>query len=51
MRNLAGTLRRVGEGKWGPADMRRILDARERAAAGATAPAHGLYLTRVGYPD
>ena len=29
----------------------RILDARERGQAGATAPAHGLYLSRVFYPD
>ena len=50
VRNMAGTLRRVGEGKWSAADVRRALDARDRSAAGQTAPAGGLYLTGVGYP-
>lgn len=51
VRNFAGTLRRVGEGRWTPADMAALIAARDRAAAGPTAPACGLYLTKVGYPD
>jgi tRNA pseudouridine38-40 synthase len=51
MRNIAGTLRWVGEGKWTPDDVGRALAARRRSAAGPTAPAHGLYLTHVRYDD
>jgi tRNA pseudouridine38-40 synthase len=49
IRILAGTLRQVGEGKWSADDVRRVLDARYRAAAGPTAPPDGLYLTKVEY--
>jgi tRNA pseudouridine38-40 synthase len=50
VRNFAGSLRLVGEGKWSAEDLRRALEARDRAAAGPTAPAEGLYLTGVSYP-
>jgi tRNA pseudouridine38-40 synthase len=49
VRNMVGTLKRVGEGKWSAEDVSRILVARDRAAAGPTAPAGGLYLTDVFY--
>ena len=49
VRNMVGTLKRVGEGKWGAEDVARILSGRDRAAAGPTAPACGLYLTAVFY--
>lgn len=51
VRNLVGTLKLVGEGKWSPDDVTRALQARDRAAAGPTAPADGLTLVAVGYPD
>ena len=51
VRNFVGSLRLVGEGKWTAADLRAALEARDRAAAGPTAPACGLYLTEVGYPE
>jgi tRNA pseudouridine38-40 synthase len=51
MRNIAGTLRLVGEGKWTPDDVSRALDARRRSAAGPTAPPDGLYLTHVRFDD
>lgn len=51
VRNMVGTLKLVGGGKWEPADVRRALDARDRRAGGPTAPAEGLYLIAVIYPD
>jgi tRNA pseudouridine38-40 synthase len=49
VRNIVGTLKLVGEGKWTAADVAGALAARNRAAAGPTAPAEGLYLTAVRY--
>ncbi len=49
VRILVGTLLEVGEGKRKPEDMLRILEARDREAAGPTAPAHGLTLWKVEY--
>lgn len=51
VRNFVGTLKLVGEGKWTADDVRAALVARDRAAAGPTAPAEGLFLVRVDYPD
>jgi tRNA pseudouridine38-40 synthase len=49
VRNLVGTFILVGKGTLQSADLTRILEARSRAAAGATAPASGLYLVHVDY--
>jgi tRNA pseudouridine38-40 synthase len=49
VRNLVGSLKLVGEGKWARADLERALAARDRKAAGPTAPAEGLYLVAVRY--
>ncbi|MFC4352822.1 tRNA pseudouridine(38-40) synthase TruA [Fodinicurvata halophila] len=49
VRNIAGTLKQVGLGRWSPDDISAILEARNRAAAGETAPPEGLYLTGVSY--
>jgi len=49
VRNLVGTFLLVGKGTLSLEDLRRILDARERTAAGPTAPASGLYLVEVEY--
>ena len=49
VRNMVGTLKMVGEGKLAPEDIKRILEAKNRATAGATAPACGLYLNKVVY--
>lgn len=48
-RIIVGTLVAVGQGKLTPDDVPRILAAREREAAHATAPAHGLHLLHVRY--
>lgn len=50
VRNMVGTLKLVGEGKWRRDDVAAALQARDRAAAGQTAPAEGLTLVAVGYP-
>jgi len=50
VRNIVGTLLDVGAGKNEPADVIAMLAARDRRAAGATAPAHGLTLVNVLYP-
>ncbi|WP_322198882.1 tRNA pseudouridine(38-40) synthase TruA [Acutalibacter intestini] len=49
VRIMAGTLLRVQQGKLAPEDIPGIIAARERKAAGPTAPACGLYLNRVFY--
>ena len=49
VRNIVGTLHRVGEGKWDAQDVAEILARRDRSAAGPTAPAEGLYLVAVDY--
>ncbi len=49
VRNMAGTLKLVGEGKWTADDVATALTARDRARGGPTAPAEGLYLVEVLY--
>ena len=49
VRNLVGTFILVGKGTLHVEDVTRILEARNRSAAGATAPASGLYLVNVEY--
>ena len=49
VRNMVGTLKLVGEGKWTNDDVARALAARNRSVAGPTAPAEGLYLMEVWY--
>lgn len=49
VRAMVGSLKLVGEGKWPEAQIATALAARDRSAAGPTAPACGLYLTRVDY--
>ncbi|MGC6453985.1 MAG: tRNA pseudouridine(38-40) synthase TruA [Candidatus Puniceispirillaceae bacterium] len=51
VRNIVGTLALVGAGKWTADDVADALAARDRAAAGPTAPPEGLYLTGVTYPS
>ncbi len=50
VRNFIGTLRLVGDGTWPIERVAAVLEARNRAAAGPTAPAAGLALVAVTYP-
>lgn len=49
VRSMVGSLVAVGEGKWNPDDLARVLAARDRTACGPVAPPDGLYLMRVDY--
>jgi len=50
VRSIVGTLERVGAGAWTPGDVRKALQARDRAACGPVCPPQGLYLVGVSYP-
>lgn len=50
VRSIVGTLAKVGSGQIDPAELDRILHARDRSAAGPVAPPHGLFLVSVAYP-
>ncbi len=49
VRNLVGTFLEAGRGQRRPEDLAAVLRARDRSAAGATAPARGLFLKHVQY--
>ena len=51
VRNIAGVLIAIGEGKKDISWIDEVLHAKDRTAAGVTAPPHGLYLTDIKYPD
>jgi tRNA pseudouridine38-40 synthase len=51
VRTIVGTLVEVGTGRRAADDMADVLAASSRSRAGSTAPAHGLFLVRVDYPD
>jgi len=49
VRNMVGTLKMVGNGHLKPQDIQTILDSKKREEAGVTAPASGLYLSKIEY--
>ena len=49
VRIIVGTLIRVGRGFYEPEKVKEILEAKDRKAAGVTAPPHGLILTEIRY--
>ncbi|HEX3972241.1 MAG TPA: tRNA pseudouridine(38-40) synthase TruA [Stellaceae bacterium] len=51
VRNMVGTLKLVGAGKWRAQRVGEALEARDRRAGGPTAPPDGLYLVEVVYPE
>jgi len=51
VRIIVGTLIRVGRGFYEPEKVKEILEAKDRKAAGVTAPAHGLMLMEIKYDE
>ena len=51
VRNIAGALIEVGRGSRQESWIGQLLAERDRTKSAATAPAAGLYLIDVGYPD
>ncbi len=51
VRAIVGTLLEIGFEKISMADFHDIIQSKDRSKAGTSAPAHGLYLTKVLYPD
>ena len=51
VRALVGTLLEVGLGRMEVEEFEKIIQAKNRTSAGRAAPAHGLYLTKVEYPE
>lgn len=49
VRNMVGSLALVGQGRWAESRVAEVLAARDRRAAGPTAPPHGLTLLAVRY--
>lgn len=51
VRAVVGTLLEAGRGKLDEAGMRRVIEAKDRAVAGLSVPAHALFLEEIGYPS
>lgn len=51
VRAIVGTLLQIGLGKIEVQEMHRIIKSENRSEAGASVPAHGLYLTKIKYPN
>lgn len=51
VRAIVGTLIKVGRGQMNEVQFRQIVAAKDRSKAGSSAPAEGLYLVNVIYPD
>jgi tRNA pseudouridine38-40 synthase len=51
VRNIVGTMVDIGRGRWPVSYMADVLATRDRRQAGPTAPAHGLCLVSVEYPE
>lgn len=51
VRAIVGTLLEVGRGKMSIDEFRTVIEKRDRRAAGASAPAHGLFLEHIEYPE
>jgi tRNA pseudouridine38-40 synthase len=49
VRAIVGTLMEIGKGKLEPAEIKRIIEAKDRSKAGFSVPAEGLFLEKVEY--
>lgn len=51
VRAIVGTLLEVGRGKLSIKEFKEVIEKKDRGAAGASAPAKGLFLTHIEYPE
>ena len=51
VRAIVGTMVNIGLGKLEPLDLHEIIASKDRSEAGFSAPAHGLYLDEIVYPN
>lgn len=51
VRAIVGTVLEIGQDKKPVSWMHEVIKGKNRSLAGASAPAHGLYLTDIGYPE
>ena len=51
VRAVVGTLLDIGTGKLTLSGFKEVLDSQDRTQAGSSAPAHGLFLTKISYPN
>jgi tRNA pseudouridine38-40 synthase len=51
VRAITGTLLETAHGKRQANDMQLLIESKDRRKAGFSAPAHGLFLTDVQYPE
>ena len=51
VRSIVGTLLQAGRGRLNEEQFRHIIAAKNRSAAGESAPAHALFLENVEYPE
>ena len=51
VRAIVGTMLDIGKGKTSLDQFREIIESKDRKAAGAAAPAKGLFLMEISYPD
>jgi tRNA pseudouridine38-40 synthase len=51
VRAIVGTMLEVGKEKISISEFDNIFERKDRCSAGVSAPAHGLYLTNIEYPD
>lgn len=49
VRSIAGSLERVGAGRWSPSRLKDALHSKDRSQCGPVAPAHGLYFVKASY--
>jgi tRNA pseudouridine38-40 synthase len=47
VRNIVGTLTKVGTGTWNPGIVKEIIEAKDRSKAPASAPPEGLYFYKI----